>query len=296
MSILRDNLNSGPDALDKYLKKEFVVAPGVYDGISAIIAERAGFKALYLSGSGVAAVMGLPDLGLTTLTEVLLEAQKIINVTRAPLIVDVDTGFGETLNVVRTVRLLESAGVAAIHLEDQSMPKKCGHLAGKKLISAEEMAQKIKSAVNARKNKNFKIIARTDARAVEGLEKAVDRAKIYVDAGADIIFPEALESKKEYETFAGELHIPLLANMTEFGKSPLLSVNELQEIGFKMVIFPLTAFRASLLKIRDIYKKLYSDGTQRNFIPEILQRKEFYEIIGYDAYENEDFEIFNSRE
>ncbi|MGC8497281.1 MAG: methylisocitrate lyase [Thermoplasmata archaeon] len=294
MSILRDNVNLGPDAFSKYLKSEFIVAPGVYDAISAIMAEKAGFKVLYLSGSGVAARMGLPDLGITTLTEVAEEAQKIINVTKAPLIVDVDTGFGEVLNVVRTVRVLESAGVSAIHLEDQSIPKKCGHLSGKRLISEEDMVLKIKASVKARKNPNFKIIARTDARAVEGFEKAVKRAKSYVSAGADIIFPEALESREEFEIFAKELDIPLLANMTEYGKSPLLSAKELKDMGFKIVIFPLTAFRASLTKIKEIYGKLYREGTQRNFMSEIMQRKEFYELIDYDSYETEDSILYKS--
>ncbi len=294
MSILRDNINLGPDMFNKYLDSEFILAPGVYDGISGIIAEKAGFKVLYLSGSGVAARMGLPDLGITTLTEVVEDAQKIVNVTKAPLIVDVDTGFGETLNVVRTVRLLESAGVSAIHLEDQSLPKKCGHLSGKRLISEDEMVLKIRAALKARKNKNFKIIARTDSRAVEGLEKAIVRAKNYVSAGADIIFPEALESREEFELFAKELDIPLLANMTEYGKSPLLSAKELKDMGFKIVIFPLTAFRASLTKIKDIYSKLYREGTQRNFISDIMHRKEFYDLIDYDSYETEDSILYNS--
>jgi methylisocitrate lyase len=294
MSILRDNVNLGPDTFDRYLKSGFIVAPGVYDGISAIIAEKAGFKVLYLSGSGVAARMGLPDLGITTLSEVAEEAQKITNVTKAPLIVDVDTGFGEVLNVVRTVRLLENAGVSAIHLEDQSMPKKCGHLSGKRLISEDEMALKIKASVKARKNTNFKIIARTDARAVEGLEKAIERSNSYVSAGADIIFPEALESKEEFELFAKNVKVPLLANMTEYGKSPLLSAKELEEIGFKIVIFPLTAFRASMAKVKDIYSKLYREGTQRNFMSDIMQRKEFYELIDYYSYEKEDSILYNS--
>ncbi len=291
MSRLRDNVNLGPSYLREEIKKGYVIAPGVFSGISAIIAERIGFKAGYISGSGIAGMMGLPDLSLTTLTEVAEEVRKIVSITKIPVIVDVDTGFGETLNVVRTVRVLESAGASGIHIEDQELPKKCGHLPGKKVIPAEDMQKKIMAAVEARKNDDFLIIARTDSRAVEGFESAVQRGKMYLEAGADMIFPEALENENEFREYAKHVK-PLLANMTEFGKSPLLSAKELGEMGYNIIIFPLTAFRAHLLAIEEIYTQLYKEETQRNFINKLMTRKRFYDYIGYDDYEREDQELF----
>ncbi len=288
MHLLGSNQNLGPSFLRKSINEGIVAAPGVFNGIGALIAERYGFKALYLSGSGVAGVMGLPDLSLTTFTEVLDEARKIIRISKLPLIVDVDTGFGEVLNVERTVIEMESIGVSALHIEDQVLPKKCGHLNGKELISKNDMVEKILAASSVKKNKDFMIIARTDARAVEGLDSAINRALAYLDAGADAIFPEALETKEEFEKFAREVKAPLLANMTEFGKSPLLSVKELEEIGFKIVIFPLTAFRASLKAMDYIYSELAKNGTQRDILNNLMTRKEFYDLIKYDSYEEED--------
>ena len=295
MSILSDNVNAGPKGLRMLLKKGIVAAPGVFNGISAEIAERSGAKALYLSGSGVAGAMGLPDLSVTTLDELAEKVREITAVTTLPLIVDVDTGFGEVINVMRTVRLMEQAGAAAMHMEDQVLPKKCGHLPGKMLIPTEEMVLKIKAAAKARKNRDFMIIARTDARAVEGLESAIARAKEYLKAGADAIFSEALENEGEFRKFAKEVKAPLLANMTEFGKSPLLSSKELEAIGYRIVIFPLTAFRASLLTMESVYSELSSKGTQRNIMGKLMTRKKFYEVIGYDAYEKDDADIFSSK-
>ena len=295
MSILSDNVNAGPKGLRMLLKKGIVAAPGVFNGISAEIAERSGAKALYLSGSGVAGAMGLPDLSVTTLDELAEKVQEITAVTTLPLIVDVDTGFGEVINVMRTVRLMEQAGAAAMHMEDQVLPKKCGHLPGKMLIPTEEMVLKIKAAAKARKNRDFMIIARTDARAVEGLESAIARAKEYLKAGADAIFSEALKNEGEFRKFAKSVKAPLLANMTEFGKSPLLSSKELEAIGYRMVIFPLTAFRASLLTMESVYSELSSKGTQRNIMGKLMTRKKFYEVIGYDAYEKDDADIFSSK-
>lgn len=294
MSILRDNVNKGPHNLREQLEKEFVVVPGVFNGITALLAEQAGYKSIYLSGSGVAGVMGLPDLSMTTLSEVAEEAHRITAVSSLPLIVDADTGFGETMNVVRTVKELEHAGVSAIHIEDQVLPKRCGHLSGKKVVEKEDMIRKIKAAVGARKNDDFMIIARTDARAVTGIEDAISRSQEYHEAGADMIFTEALQAKDEFQRFAREVKAPLMANMTEFGKSPLLSVNELREIGYKLVIFPLTAFRATLLTVRDIYRNLAEEGTQRDFIDRLMSRKEYYEVIGYEEYEKDDQDIFRS--
>ena len=287
MSILRDNVNSGPSDLRNQMN-DFVVSAGVFNGISALIAQRAGFRSAYLSGSGIAGAMGLPDLSVTTLTEVSTEVRKIVSVAKIPLIVDIDTGFGEAINVIRTIREMENAGASAIHMEDQVLPKRCGHLSGKSVIASSDMVKKIKAAVSARKNPDFVIIARTDARSVNGIEDAITRANEYVEAGADAIFSEALESRDEFLKFSREVKAPLMANMTEFGKSPLLSVNELRSIGYKMVIFPLTAFRAVLKNMDSIYRNLYSAGTQRDFMDSIMSRKEFYDIIGYSEYEDED--------
>ena len=287
MSILRDNVNSGPSDLRNQMN-DFVVSAGVFNGISALIAQRAGFRSAYLSGSGIAGAMGLPDLSVTTLTEVSTEVRRIVSVAKIPLIVDIDTGFGEAINVIRTVREMENAGASAIHMEDQVLPKRCGHLSGKSVIASSDMVKKIKAAVSARKNPDFVIIARTDARSVNGIEDAITRANEYVEAGADAIFSEALESRDEFLKFSREVKAPLMANMTEFGKSPLLSVNELRSIGYKMVIFPLTAFRAVLKNMDLIYRNLYSAGTQRDFMDSIMSRKEFYDIIGYSEYEDED--------
>ena len=288
MSILRNNVNEGPSALRKILKDGFAVAPGVIDGIAALQAQRAGFNSLYLSGSGVAGSMGLPDLSVTTLTEVADSVRRIVQVSKLPLIVDADTGFGEAINVTRTVRVLESAGASAIHIEDQVLPKKCGHLAGKVLVDPGEMILKIRAAVDARKNDDFVIIARTDARSVNGLSDAIERAKEYLENGADMIFTEALESKEEFAKFAREVKAPLLANMTEFGKSPLLTVGELRQIGYKAVIFPLTAFRASLLTTEAVFSFIAKNGTQAGIIDRLMTRADFYNLIGYDDYENED--------
>ncbi|HLH85581.1 MAG TPA: methylisocitrate lyase, partial [Thermoplasmataceae archaeon] len=240
------------------------------------------------SGSGVAGAMGLPDLSVTTLTEVAEEVRRITSIVPEPVIVDVDTGFGETFNVTRTVRLMESSGAAAIHMEDQVIPKKCGHLNGKHIVDTQDMVKKIRAAVETRKDPDFIIIARTDARAVEGIDGAIERAKEYVDAGADMIFTEALESREEFIRFAKEVDAPLLANMTEFGKSPLLSVQELKEIGYSAVIFPLTAFRVALKAMEDAYRELLRSGTQRDYLTHLMTRKDFYDLIGYDEYEKED--------
>ncbi len=278
----------GPAELRRILRDGFCIAPGVFNGMSAVLATRAGFNALYLSGSGVAGAMGLPDLSVTTLTEVAEEVRRIVAVSPLPLIVDVDTGFGETINVIRTTRVIEQAGASAMHLEDQELPKRCGHLNGKKIVPEDDMVLKIKAAASARKNKDFVIIARTDARSIYGVDDAIERARRYARAGADMIFTEALESREEFERFASEVKVPLLANMTEFGKSPLLSAGELRDIGYRAVIFPLTAFRASLKTIMSVYEDLKTAGTQRDFIDRLMTRSQFYDVIGYSDYEEDD--------
>ena len=275
------------------MSEGFISIPGVFDGMSAILAERAGFRAEYLSGSAVAAVMGLPDLSVTTLTEVAAEVQKITSITPIPLIVDADTGFGETMNVSRTVRLLERSGAAGMHIEDQVLPKRCGHLNGKKIVEPDEMIKKIISATQARKDQDFVIIARTDARSVNGIDDAIERARSYIEAGADVIFTEALESPDEFRKFAKSVKAPLLANMTEFGKSPLMSSKELEKAGYSMVIFPLTAFRATLRTMESVYGKLFMEGTQTGFMDMLMTRADFYDNIGYDQYEKDDREILD---
>ncbi|EQB68219.1 methylisocitrate lyase [Cuniculiplasma divulgatum] len=289
MSRLRDNINGSSKNFRKMLGNSFITIPGVYSGISALIAERVGFRSIYLSGSGIAGMMGLPDLSITTLDEVVREAGNITSISRLPLIVDCDTGFGEPLNVMRTVRLMERAGVAAIHIEDQELPKKCGHLNGKKIVPAEDFIAKIRAAKEASKDPNFSLIARTDARSVGGLDDAIERSREYLKAGADIIFTEALENPEEFKEMRKKVNGYLMANMTEFGKSPLLSVDELKEIGYDMVIFPLTAFRSILKNTEQIYSDLYKQGTQRNFIDKLMTRSQYYELIGYSEYEDEDY-------
>ncbi|MGP6294329.1 methylisocitrate lyase [Caldiplasma sukawensis] len=295
MSRLRDNRNLGPSALRRMMKDGIVVAPGLFGGMGAIIAERTGFKAGYLSGSQIAAYMGMPDLSITTLSEVEREVRNITRISSLPLIVDADTGFGESINVERTVIELESAGASAIHIEDQVMPKKCGHLKGKELVSPDDMVMKIKAAVSARKNNDFIIIARTDARALEGIDGALSRSREYISAGADCIFIEALETKDEFIEFRKKTNAFLLANMTEYGKSPLLSVRELEDIGYNIVIFPLTAFRTALKAMELAYSQLKEKGTQAGFLNEIMTRQHFYDLIGYGEYEEEDVSLSKRR-
>ena len=273
---------------DLIRSEDILVVPGVYAPSVAMLAEKLGFKAVYLSGAALTGLLGIPDLGIITLTEVALFTRYITSKISIPLIVDADTGFGEVLNVERTVRELEDAGASAIQIEDQVLPKKCGHLPGKEVIPVEEMVEKIIMATKTRRSRDFLIIARTDARAVEGLEKAIERAKIYVEAGADIIFPEALESKEEFEIFARKVDAPLLANMTEFGKSPLLSVKELKDLGYKIVLFPVTTFRASMKASEKILKIIMEKGTQREDLDKLMTRSEFYELIRYYDYEKKD--------
>jgi len=269
-----------------------VVLPGAFNGISAKLVEKAGFKAFYISGAGlVNGVAAMPDVGLLTMSEVQTQASYIVNAVNIPCIVDGDTGFGETVNVMRMVKGLEGIGAAGVHIEDQELPKKCGHLSGKKLVSPQAMAEKIASAVEARKDPDFIIIARTDARGVEDIKNAIERANIYLEAGADVIFPEALESKEEFVTFKKEVNAPLLANMTEFGKTPLITVSEFEDIGYSIVIFPLTTFRVMIKAVQDALGKLKAEGTQKDLIEKMFTRKELYELIDYNEYEGLDKKI-----
>jgi methylisocitrate lyase len=256
------------------------------------MAERLGYSSIYLSGGALSAALGLPDVGLVTLPEFVEQAHIITQATTLPLVCDADTGFGEALNVERAVRLFENAGVAGIHLEDQIMPKRCGHLSGKQLAVAESMAAKIRAAVAARRDSDFVIIARTDARGVTGFDDAVRRARLYLDAGADAIFPEALENPDEFTAFARAVSAPLLANMTEFGRSPNLDFSALAGMGYRMVLYPLTAFRAALAAAHRTLAVLREQGHQRELLPEMLTRAELYDLLQYNDYEARDKAYF----
>jgi methylisocitrate lyase len=273
-------------------KRQPIAIPGVFNALVARMAERLGHDAVYLSGGALSAAYGVPDVGLLTLTEFVNEARTIARATKLPLLCDADTGFGEALNVERTVQLFEEAGVAGIHLEDQELPKRCGHLSGKSLVSAEAMAAKIRAAVAARRDADFVIIARTDARGVFGFDDAVRRAKLYLDAGADAIFPEALETPDEFAAFASAVPAPLLANNTEFGRSPNLTVEAFGALGYSMVLFPLTAFRAALKSAHDTLADLKTLGHQRDRLAQMLTRAELYDLLGYKDYETRDRAYF----
>ena len=255
--------------------------------------EKQGFDGVYISGSVLAADLGLPDIGLTTLTEVSTRGRVIARATSLPAIIDMDTGFGETMNVARTVQELEELGLCGAHLEDQVNPKRCGHLDNKALIDRSVMAKKIQAAARARNDENFCIIARTDARAVEGLDNAIERAKAYLDAGADMIFPEALVDIHEFERFRKEVGGPLLANMTEFGKSPLLGVRELESLGYNLVIYPVSTFRLAMKAVEDGLASLDHEGTQEQLLEKMQHRSRLYDILSYESYNMFDHQVYN---
>ena len=261
-----------------------VALPGAFNALTARLIRRAGFKGVYISGAGLNNSAGFPDIGMLTLTEFATMAGYIARAADLPCVCDADTGFGEAVNVSRCVKELEQAGVAGIHIEDQVFPKRCGHLAGKQLIPLEQMVRKIKTAVLSRGDKNFLIIARTDARSAEDFRKAVERAHAYVQAGADVIFPEALKNKAEFADFARKVKTPLLANMTEFGVSPLLSSKELFELGYKIVIYPMGAFRTMMKACEGFYASLRQAGTQAALLDKMQTREELYALLDYDSY------------
>ncbi len=274
------------------LKQGTVTLPGVYNAITAQLAQQAGFDALYLSGAGVTnALTGFPDIALLTLTEMAQQARYVAQAVSLPVIADADTGYGEILNVKRAVEELEHAGLAGIHLEDQVAPKRCGHLDGKQVIAPTDMAAKICAAVRARTDPDFFLIARTDSRSIHGLQDAIDRAHRYLDAGAEAIFPESLQSRDEFAEFADKVRAPLLANMTEFGKTPLIPVSEFADMGYAMVIFPMTAFRVMMRAAQDVYQELKQAGTQAALLDRMQTRQQLYELIGYADYEQFDRQI-----
>ena len=269
--------------LRELIAKGAIMLPGVPNASIARQVERLGFDAVYVSGAGMAnSTAGVPDIGLLTLTEVVQLAGYIARAVEIPTIVDADTGFGGSENVARTIQELQAAGLAGCHIEDQEFPKRCGHLSGKSVVPVEEMTEKIRAAVAARGDPEFMIIARTDARAVEDFDRTVDRAKQYMKAGADAIFPEALQSPEEFRDFASKVDLPLLANMTEFGKSPLLSFSELAEFGYRMVIFPQSAFRVSMKASEEFLRALKQTGSQKEWTGQMQTRQQLYELLDYD--------------
>lgn len=268
--------------------------PGAFSPLSAMQIEKLGFDGVYISGSVLSNDLGYPDVGLTTLTEVAQRGRQIARVTKLPSLIDADTGFGVALNAARTTQELIEMGISGCHFEDQENPKRCGHLDGKSLVPTGEMVQKIKAADQCRKlDPNFVIVARTDARASEGLQKAIDRASAYIDAGADVIFTEALQDEKEFEAFRKAIKAPLLANMTEFGKSKLLTIKELENLGFNIVIWPVTTLRLAMKAQEEGLRHILAEGNQTGILDKMQHRKELYALTDYDRYNEFDTNIFN---
>lgn len=267
--------------------------PGAFNPLSAMLIERLGFAGVYVSGGVIAADLGLPDIGLTTLTEVSRRAGEIARVQNLPTLVDADTGFGEPMNVARTIQVYEDAGLSGCHIEDQINPKRCGHLDGKAVVASDEMVRRIKAAVEGRRDENFVICARTDARIIEGLPSMIDRAKAYLDAGADMVFPEALADESEFEIVRKALDAPILANMTEFGKSKLLSTETLSSLGINVVIYPVTLLRLAMGAAADGLSSILATGDQLSVLEKMQTRAELYDLLDYEAYNAFDSSIFN---
>ncbi len=267
--------------------------PGAFSPLVAMLIERQGFDGVYVSGAMLAADLGLPDVGLTTLNEVAHRGRAIARATQLPVIVDADTGFGEALNAARTAQELEELGLCGCHLEDQQNPKRCGHLDNKSLVSAADMVRKIRAASSARRDANFVLIARTDARASEGLDGAIARARAYVDAGADMIFPEALADESEFEKFRKAMSVPLLANMTEFGKTKLLTTKQLESLGINVVIYPVTTLRLAMKAVEAGLAAMQKQGTQAALLDRMQTRAELYELLRYVDYQRFDQDVFN---
>lgn len=267
--------------------------PGAFSPLVSMLVEQKGFDGVYVSGAVLSNDLGLPDIGLTTLSEVSQRGRAIAKTTDLPAIIDIDTGFGEPMSVVRTVQELEDFGLAGCHLEDQVNPKRCGHLDNKSLVSVSEMTKKVKAAADGKRDKNFLVIARTDSRASEGLDKAIDRAKAYVDAGAEMIFPEALKDESEFEAFRKAIDVPLLANMTEFGKAKLLNYDQLSNLGYNLVIYPVTTLRLAMKAVEDGLDHILKEGCQEGILDNMQHRSRLYEILQYEDYNQFDKGIFN---
>ena len=288
--MLERSHKSGPQQLKDLLTKPGIIKiPGAHNALAGRIAKNVGFNSLYISGAAFSAAQCLPDLGYFTVDELATYVRQLFRVTELPIIVDIDTGFGEVLHLLRTVIEMEEAGAAAVQMEDQKLPKKCGHVEGKELISSDDMCRKIEAIKRTRKD--LMIVARTDAHAIYGQEEAISRAKKYVDAGADIIFPEALKTEQEFRQFATEVKIPLLANMTEFGKTPYISAKTFEEWGYKIVIYPVTSLRMAMKAVEKVYKEILETGSQESLIGEMQTRKELYEQLDYYGYTDFDKEI-----
>ncbi|WP_135548382.1 methylisocitrate lyase [Paenibacillus cymbidii] len=287
MAWLAEEEKSQLELSQQFLKRihapEIVKIPGAHDGLSARIAKRTGFEALYLSGAAYTASRGLPDLGIVYSEEMVRRARDLIRATQLPLLVDIDTGYGGVLNVARTAREMVEAKVAAVQIEDQELPKKCGHLNGKKLIPAAEMAQKIRAIKMAAPS--LIVIARTDARGVEGIEAAMERAAIYAEAGADGIFPEALVTEEEFVRFGRQIESPLLANMTEFGRTPYFTAKQFEAWGYRMVIYPVSSLRVAARAVEHVFREIFEKGTQLACLEEMQTREQLYDTIRYDDYE-----------
>lgn len=275
------------------VEEAFIQIPGAPNALAARLIERMGFEAIYLSGAAFSAGdLALPDVGLFTLTELVEQTRRLARATDLAIVVDADTGFGDVMNVERTIIELEQAGAAAIQLEDQQLPKRCGHLSGKTLVEPAAMCAKIRAAVSARQNEDTILIARTDARANEDLQCAIDRANMYLEAGADWIFPEALQNKQEFETFIAQVDAPLLANMTEFGKSPLLTADELAAMGYAAALYPVTLLRVAMKAMEAALAVLGAEGTQASLLEIMQTRAELYELLDYEDYEKRDRSFF----
>ena len=267
--------------------------PGAFNPLCAQLIERKGFDGVYISGAVMAADLCLPDIGIANQHEFVTRGQQIARVTDLPAFIDIDTGFGEPMSAARTIRLMEEAGLAGCHIEDQVMPKRCGHLDGKEIVDTQTMVQRVRAAADAKLDENFVLIARSDARAIEGLDKAIDRMKAYVDAGADMIFPEAMKSEQEFEAVRKALDVPILANMTEFGKSRLLNKKELEELGFNVVIYPVTTLRLAMGEAGRGLDAILRDGDQNGILDQMQHRRDLYDLLRYEEYNQFDQGLFN---
>ncbi len=267
--------------------------PGAFNPLCAQLIERKGFDGVYVSGGVMSADLCLPDIGIATLDEFVMRGRQIARVTDLPTIIDIDTGFGEPMSAARSVRLMEEAGLVGCHIEDQLMPKRCGHLDGKEVVDTVVMTQRVRAAADAKIDDNFCVIARSDARAVEGLDKAIDRMKAYVDAGANMIFPEAMQNEKEFETIRASIDVPLLANMTEFGKSRLLHKSELENLGFNLVIYPVTTLRLAMGEVDRGLDAILRDGDQNGILDRMQHRRDLYDLLRYEEYSRFDQALFN---
>jgi methylisocitrate lyase len=267
--------------------------PGAFNPLCAQLIERKGFDGIYISGAVMSADLCLPDIGIATMTEFAERGHQIGRVTDLPTIIDIDTGFGEPMAAARSVRTMEEMGISACHIEDQESPKRCGHLDGKEVVDVDTMVKRVKAAAEAKRDPNFVLIARSDARAVEGLDKAIDRMKAYVDAGADMIFPEAMQNEKEFETVRKAIKVPMLANMTEFGKSRLLNKKELESLGFNLVIYPVTTLRLAMGAVDRGLDRILKDGDQNGLLGEMQHRRDLYDLLRYHDYNQFDQSIYN---